>query len=234
MHVMEIIVGAGNLICSYFVVKTQLREQSFKTQQEVELRQLLNEKDDLREARRKLWIVSIGLFISSIFRAARALIGQFLIKNSKYYVCRQGMYFVALNEVTQLFIWYRFIVNFLPTILLFYVIYYIPNRSGQISHINEHKEGVKFNDINIEEAMRGDKDEITQDTITQDFLHDSAGARHTMYQPNKNIRTTQTLENFLMDSYSPQKKRTVLIKRIKLDDDEILGNSNPEKDISIN
>ncbi len=76
-----------------------------------------------------------------------------MIKNNKNYVWEQDMYYVALNNTTELFIWYKFIVNFVPTFLLFYVIYFIPKKSGKITKIKNDKNKLMVGDIDINKIM---------------------------------------------------------------------------------
>ena len=107
MHILELIIGLGNLICTFVVIKIHEKKQITQTQQEQDLMEILDQKQDFKEAKKKLWIVAIGGLISSIFRSARVLISQILIKNSVHYQWRQGMYYFATDNITELFIWYR-------------------------------------------------------------------------------------------------------------------------------
>ena len=80
------------------------------------------------------------------------------------------MYFVAKDNATDLFLWYRFIVSFLPTVLLLYVIYYIPNRQGQISHINEAKNHIKIVDSDIDDALSSAEDDYEKNQASSDLI----------------------------------------------------------------
>lgn len=154
LNFLEILIGSLNLVLAVIVVRTNYKvnelEQSIQEQQ---LRVMLEQDEDLKEKKKRLMTVSVGLFVSSIFRAARTVVMEILISSSKNYVCKQGLYFQAQNNVTELFVWYVFLVSIIPTILLFYVIYYMPNRSGQVSNVNKKKHGVNVSNIDIEIAI---------------------------------------------------------------------------------
>lgn len=86
MHVFEIVIGVGSLISAFFVARIHSRAKDNKSEQEQELREMLNQNEDTKQEIRKLWIISIGCFICSIVRGMRAIISQFMIKNNKNYV----------------------------------------------------------------------------------------------------------------------------------------------------
>lgn len=47
-----------------------------------------------------------------------------------------------MNTPVGLFLWYSLLVNFIPTIILFYVIYYVPNKSGKIKRLQYRSENI--------------------------------------------------------------------------------------------
>jgi hypothetical protein len=200
MNSIELFIGVLNLIGTIFVTRSYKTAQLSTSEQEQNLRDLLNQKEDYKQAEKKLWIITIGGLIASVFRAARAIGAHILIKTSDDYVCKQGMYFYATTNVTEIFVWYSFIVNFIPTILLFYVVYFMPRRSGQISKLNRKKHKVNYEGIDIDGAMGENSEEINPSSKTENFFHSS--------ESNEAKKTDGSLENFLTTSYSPSKKKS--------------------------
>ena len=146
INVAEIMISIGNLILAFLVSKKEFKRDSVIENDVVKLRELLDRSTDLNRGKLKLWTIAIGWLICSLFRVSRSIISELLIAYSEYYVWEQDMYFVALNNSVDLYFWYRLFVQIFPTLFLLYVIYYIPNYQGQISHLNEKKQNVKIID----------------------------------------------------------------------------------------
>jgi len=60
MYILELLISIGNLVLAYFVGKKRLKQDATESESEEYLRELLNQSEDIREAKRKLWTVSIG------------------------------------------------------------------------------------------------------------------------------------------------------------------------------
>ena len=67
INFVEIIIGIGNIVLAFYVNKRQLRKEAMETKNAEQLSELLNQAKDLKEAKSKLWTISIGWFICSIF-----------------------------------------------------------------------------------------------------------------------------------------------------------------------
>lgn len=60
INILEIIIGIGNIVLAYYVNKRHLREEALGTNSAEQLRSLLNQAKDLKDAKVKLWTITIG------------------------------------------------------------------------------------------------------------------------------------------------------------------------------
>ena len=143
----------------------------------------------------------------NFFRVLRSVISEVLINHSENYVWEQNMYFVALNNATDLFMWYRFIVSFLPTVLMLYVIYFIPNRQGQISHYNESKNNIKIVDSDVDEALSSAEDDYEKNEATPELIRPKK-TTVTNEQKQSFTEDQDSLGYFLAKEYEPRLKKS--------------------------
>ena len=154
LKLFEALVGVWNLISTYLVFRELKKREEEKDEKQIQLSEMLNQKDDYKEMKRKLIIIGVGGFLCSIARASTAIISHIFVKNNKNFVWKQNMYYVALNNETDLFLWYELLIGFIPTFLLFYVIYYIPRSSGKITNIRTKGQKVDLDKIDINKAIQ--------------------------------------------------------------------------------
>ena len=198
LNILEIIIAIGNLILAYFVSKREFKRDPTLEYDAQALRELLDQSTDLNRAKSKLWTIAIGCLICSLFRVSRSIISQLLIAYSEEYVWEQDMYFVSLDNKTNLYFWYRLMVLIFTTLFLIYVIYFIPNYQGQISHIN-NKQNVKIIDNEIDNALNAP---ITLDEHVENpqLMKKKSSATKNLPEDASDV----SLGTFLANEYDPK------------------------------
>ena len=109
-----------------------------------QLRSLLEQKKDIQIARKQLSLLGIGGFISSIIRGIVVLFSWYLMKESPNYMWVDNMFLMPLNNWIAFFLFIKMISNLIPTVMLFYVIYFVPNQSGKIKKLEIRNKDIKL------------------------------------------------------------------------------------------
>lgn len=106
---------------------------------------MLDRDKDVKMAKKQLKIIGYGGIISALFRFSETIGSHLLIKLSDDYVWHDDLYFVPLSNGVAAFLFYKTLVNLIATLMLFYVVYYIPARSGKVQKINLIENDITFN-----------------------------------------------------------------------------------------
>lgn len=132
------LVGIFNLLFCLKIIRT-INENSITaniSDRGSQLRSMLNQDEDEKETKKQLYVLGIGGFVCSVIRLIRVIVSYILIKHSKNYVCSQNLFYKPMSSDIAVFLWFKAFTNFGPTLVLFYVIYYVPNQEGKIKQIN--------------------------------------------------------------------------------------------------
>lgn len=103
-------------------------------EQSAALRSLFNEKEDIKVKRFQITVLAWGLLIYTVIFVAISLLGDFLIYTSDgLFKCKHNMFFQPLSHTSALFIMTINYLSVSPSLLLWYVIYFIPKKYGKLS-----------------------------------------------------------------------------------------------------
>ena len=60
INILEMIIAIGNIVLAYYINKRHLKDEALETNNAEQLRKLLNQAKDLKDAKIKLWAITIG------------------------------------------------------------------------------------------------------------------------------------------------------------------------------
>mmetsp|Transcript_32394 Transcript_32394/g.28687 ORF Transcript_32394/g.28687 Transcript_32394/m.28687 type:complete len:199 (+) Transcript_32394:553-1149(+) len=181
---------------------------------------MFNQNKDIANAKKQLKTIGYGGLICAVIRVIRVISNYILIKFSTNYVCSQNLFFRPMNNTVAAILWMRLLANFIPSAILFYVIYFVPAHMGKIT---------THNNINIasSRSSSGEEDsEVSKLKETRDtFLLDTNRVTNNINGSVEdfNNRTSQTSRekkltesdfgSMLLKSNQPRKETKVVSRR---------------------
>ena len=103
-----------------------------------------------------------------------------------------NMFLMPLNNWIALFLFIKMVSNLIPTVMLFYVIYFVPNQSGKIKRLEIRNEIIK---LSSSESIVSEND---ADMVNIKKYNEDAGF---LYNQDERNRTHTQMERVTFNAY---------------------------------